>query len=50
VIFVMGLATAVCYPINKFLLVKNDLEYLQTIVFILVIAALVQCFLRIWLM
>ncbi len=42
VIFVMGLATAVCYPINKFLLVKNDLEYLQTIVFILVIAALVQ--------
>ena len=42
VIFVMGLATAVCYPINKFLLEKNDLEYLQTIVFILVIAALVQ--------
>ena len=42
VIFVMGLATAVCYPINKFLLVKNGLEYLQTIVFILVIAALVQ--------
>ncbi|MGN1347715.1 MAG: electron transport complex protein RnfA, partial [Acutalibacteraceae bacterium] len=36
------LATAVTYPINKFLLVKNDLEYLQTIVFILVIAALVQ--------
>ena len=42
VIFVMALATAVTYPINKFLLVKNDLEYLQTIVFILVIAALVQ--------
>ena len=42
VIFVMGLATAVCYPINKFLLEKNGLEYLQTIVFILVIAALVQ--------
>ena len=42
VIFVMGLATAVTYPINKFLLVKFDLEYLQTIVFILVIAALVQ--------
>lgn len=42
VIFVMGLATAVCFPINKFLLVKNGLEYLQTIVFILVIAALVQ--------
>ena len=42
VIFVMALATAVCYPINQFLLVKNGLEYLQTIVFILVIAALVQ--------
>lgn len=42
VIFVMGIATAVTYPINKLLLVKNDLEYLQTIVFILVIAALVQ--------
>ncbi len=42
VIFVMGLATAVTYPINKFLLVKFELEYLQTIVFILVIAALVQ--------
>ena len=41
VIFVMGLATAVTYPINKFLLVKFDLEYLQTIVIILVIAALV---------
>ncbi len=42
VIFVMALATAVTYPINVYLLVKNDLEYLQTIVFILVIAALVQ--------
>ena len=41
VIFVMLLATAVTYPINT-LLVKNDMEYLQTIVFILVIAALVQ--------
>ncbi|MBQ6863150.1 MAG: RnfABCDGE type electron transport complex subunit A [Clostridia bacterium] len=41
VIFVMCLATAVCYPINT-LLEKNDLAYLQTIVFILVIAALVQ--------
>jgi len=41
VIFVMALATAVTYPINS-LLVKNDLAYLQTIVFILVIAALVQ--------
>ncbi len=41
VIFVMLLSTAVTYPINT-LLVKNDMEYLQTIVFILVIAALVQ--------
>lgn len=42
VIFVMALSTAVTYPINKYLLVANNLEYLQTIVFILVIAALVQ--------
>ena len=41
VIFVMVLSTAVTYPIN-ILLVNNDIEYLQTIVFILVIAALVQ--------
>jgi len=41
VIFVMAISTAVTYPINT-LLVKKDLEYLQTIVFILVIAALVQ--------
>ncbi|MCQ2485453.1 MAG: RnfABCDGE type electron transport complex subunit A [Clostridia bacterium] len=42
VIFVMALSTAVTYPINKYILVANNLEYLQTIVFILVIAALVQ--------
>ena len=42
VIFVMALATAVTYPINKYLLESNGLGYLQTIVFILVIAALVQ--------
>ena len=42
VIFVMAIATAVTYPINQGLLVKYNLEYLQTIVFILVIAALVQ--------
>lgn len=41
VIFVMVLSTIVTYPINL-LLVRYDLEYLQTIVFILVIAALVQ--------
>lgn len=41
VIFVMCLATAACYPINR-LLEAKDLAFLQTIVFILVIAALVQ--------
>lgn len=41
VIVVMLMATAATYPINK-LLIKNDLEFLQTVVFILVIAALVQ--------
>ena len=42
VIFVMLLATLVTYPIQHFLLDKFNLGYLQTIVFILVIAALVQ--------
>lgn len=42
VIFVMVLATLVTYPIYASLLVPNGLAYLQTIVFILVIAALVQ--------
>ncbi|MBQ5397927.1 MAG: electron transport complex protein RnfA [Ruminococcus sp.] len=42
VIFVMLMATAVTYPIQFYLLDPNDLGYLQTIVFILVIAALVQ--------
>lgn len=41
VIFVMLISTAVTYPINTFL-VNHDLGYLQTIVCILVIAALVQ--------
>ncbi|MBQ7688918.1 MAG: electron transport complex protein RnfA [Clostridia bacterium] len=41
VIFVMLIATAVTYPLN-ILLENNGLAYLQTIVFILVIAALVQ--------
>ncbi|MDD6807729.1 MAG: RnfABCDGE type electron transport complex subunit A [Oscillospiraceae bacterium] len=41
VIFVMVLATVATYPINAFL-VSKGLGYLQTIVFILVIAALVQ--------
>ena len=42
VIFVMALATSVTWPIYTFLLVPNGLAYLQTIVFILVIAVLVQ--------
>ncbi len=42
VIFVMLIATAVTWPIQMFLLNPNNLGYLQTIVFILVIAALVQ--------
>ena len=41
VIFVMGLSSALCYPVNQ-LLVKLDLEFMQTVAFILVIAALVQ--------
>ena len=42
VIFVMLCATAVTWPIQTYLLDKFNLGYLQTIVFILVIAALVQ--------
>ena len=48
VTFVMLVATAVTYPIQKYILEApinengDTLEYLQTIVFILVIAALVQ--------
>ena len=42
VTFVMLCATAVTYPIYAFALVPLKLEYFQTIVFILVIAALVQ--------
>ena len=42
VIFVMLLATAVTFPIQFFILDPSGLGYMQTIVFILVIAALVQ--------
>lgn len=42
VTFVMLFATLATWPIYTFLLVPNDLQFLQTIVFILVIAALVQ--------
>ena len=42
VIFVILCASAVTWPIYTYLLVKFNLTYLKTIVFILVIAALVQ--------
>ncbi|OQC05154.1 MAG: Electron transport complex protein RnfA [Candidatus Cloacimonetes bacterium ADurb.Bin089] len=42
VIFVMTLASAFCYLIYQYLLVPYKLEYLQTLAFILTIAALVQ--------
>ncbi len=42
VVFVITLASAVAGAIYKYLLVPFDITYLQTIVFILVIAALVQ--------
>ncbi|WP_295764477.1 electron transport complex subunit RsxA [uncultured Oscillibacter sp.] len=42
VTFVMGLASAITWVVNEFILVKFDLMYMQTVAFILVIAALVQ--------
>ncbi|HHU90881.1 MAG TPA: electron transport complex subunit RsxA [Clostridiaceae bacterium] len=42
VVFVLVLSQAVTWLANEYLLVPNKLEYLQTITFILVIAALVQ--------
>ena len=42
VTFVMGLASAITWLVNTFILVKFNLMYMQTVAFILVIAALVQ--------
>ena len=42
VMFVMALSTLVTYIVNKYLLLQFNIEYMQTITFILVIAALVQ--------
>ncbi len=42
VIFVITLASAVAGVINRFVLIRFQVQYLDTIVFILVIAALVQ--------
>lgn len=42
VIFVMLMASAMTYPIYRYLLLPNHLEYLNTMAFILVIALFVQ--------
>ena len=42
VVFVITLASAVTYVLNTYVLVPLHLEYMQTVAFILVIAALVQ--------
>ena len=42
VTFVIGLASAVCFVVNKYILIPLDLAYMQTVAFILVIASLVQ--------
>lgn len=42
VTFVMALASMITWVVNHFMLVPLNLEYLQTIVFILIIASLVQ--------
>ena len=42
VIFVMSIASVFTFLVNEYVLVKLGLEYMQTIAFILIIAALVQ--------
>lgn len=42
VIFVMTVSSPVCWLVQEYILVRFNIEYLQTITFILVIAALVQ--------
>ena len=42
VVFVITISSLVCALINTYILVPRNIEYLQTIVFILIIAALVQ--------
>lgn len=42
VVFVMTIATIVTYLIQKYVLVKWGIQYMQTITFILIIASLVQ--------
>ena len=42
VVFVMGLASAICWVVNTYILMPLGLGFLQTIAYILVIAVLVQ--------
>lgn len=42
VTFVMGLASAATWAVNEFVLLPLNLKYMQTVAFILVIAAIVQ--------
>ena len=42
VVFVMGLASAICWVIDQYILIPLKLAFLQTLAFILVIASLVQ--------
>ena len=42
VTFVMAIASAACWTVNTFVLIPLALEYMQTVVFILVIASIVQ--------
>ncbi len=42
VIFVMGLSSAICWVVDTLVLVPLQLEYLETLAFILIIAGLVQ--------
>ena len=42
VTFVMGLASAICYIVDIYILVPLNLQFLETLAFILIIASLVQ--------
>ena len=42
VIFVMTVASAVTYVVNRYILIPFEMQYMQTVAFILVIASLVQ--------
>ena len=42
VVFVMGLASAICWLVDHLVLIPLELQFLRTLAFILIIAALVQ--------